>query len=426
MRRLISQAAALTFAAALGGCGDEPEASPTDTAPTASDTTYYEHVVPVLAENCTRCHYDGGLGPADFTDPDTVMDWSSSMHDAIETGRMAPPAADPSCQDYVGSEVLTVSDEEKATFEAWIDGGMPLGDPADTPELPVVSGELSDADLEVWMPEAYTPTYLDDDNPDNEYRCFVLDPELDEDVYITAMAPIVDQDPIVHHVVLFTVPEDQVSEEWLDPAGVDCIDGGGGNSADAMIAGWAPGMLPVEFREGAGMKLRADSVLVLQMHYFTSGSGSEGVSDRSGYAFRTTDTVDTEVIMAPLGSTDFRIPADEPAHTHEDSFTNTYIDIEIHGVFPHMHRLGTEYAMSIEEEDGAETCVVRGDYDFDNQMTYQFPEPLDLPLGATLRWSCTWNNSSSNPALEGAEPETVRYGERTDEEMCFFFSLISY
>jgi len=426
MKQRLSQATAMALTAGLIGCGDKGDGTATDTMSSADDITYYEHVVPVLAENCTRCHYDGGLGPADFTDADTVMDWSTSMHSAIESGRMAPSAADPTCQDYVGSELLTVSDDEKATFEAWIDGGMPLGDPSDTPEIPVVSGELSNPDIEVLLPEAYTPIYIDEENPDNEYRCFVIDPELDDDVYITAMAPIVDQDTIIHHAVLFTVPEDAVSEAWRDPSGVDCIDGGGGNNADAMIAGWAPGMLPIEFPENTGMKLGADSVLVLQMHYFTSGSATEGISDRSGYAFRVQDTVETEVIMAPLGSTNFRIPADEPAHTHEDSFTNTYLDIDIHGVFPHMHRLGTEYAMSIEEEDGTETCVVRGDYDFDNQMTYQFPEPLLLPMGAKLTWSCTWNNSSSNPALEGAEPETVRYGERTDEEMCFFFSLISY
>ena len=104
------------------------------------------------------------------------------------------------------------------------------------------------------------------------------------------------------------------------------------------------------------------------------------------------------------------------------------MDLKIHGVFPHMHVLGQAYGASITHADGSETCIVEGDYDFDNQLTYQFAED-DMPVvsnGDSIDFYCNWNNSISNDDLPHSEPVNAGYGERTDEEMCFFFSLVSY
>ena len=58
-------------------------------------------------------------------------------------------------------------------------------------------------------------------------------------------------------------------------------------------------------------------------------------------------------------------------------------------------------------------------------MTYQFSETVDFAQGDTMNYACTWNNSESNDALDG-DPQTTGYGERTNEEMCFFFTLVSF
>ena len=86
------------------------------------------------------------------------------------------------------------------------------------------------------------------------------------------------------------------------------------------------------------------------------------------------------------------------------------------GVFPHMHGLGTNFEMHIAHEDGSETCLVQGSYNFNNQLTYQWPEPIDFRPGDTLEYSCTWDNSAGDTS--------VQYGERTDEEMCYFFTIV--
>lgn len=408
----------LPLAAACGTSSDDGEAkSTTDSAGTtaASGPTWHQDVQPMLAEQCTRCHHDGGLGPGDFTQIDVVQALAPAMRAAMAEGRMPPAAADPSCRDYVGSDILTMPPEALALFEAWDDAGQPLGDPSDPVEGRQISGELPAPDVVLDMPAAYTPKYEDPRNPGNEYRCFVMDSEPLWGKNITKMAPIIDNDAIVHHVVLYQVDKDSIGEQYFDPAGWDCIDGAGPGGTDAMIAAWAPGMLPVEFPDGYGMPVPEGSAYVVQMHYFANG-GSESITDLTSYAFNTTEESVSPVLLAPLGSYSFSIPAGDPSYTHEDDFENTYVPLKVFGMFPHMHTLGTSFDARIVHEDGSETCLVTGTYDFDNQMTYQFVEPPVLQLGDRVEYSCTWDNS------EGTTD--VGWGERTDEEMCYFFSLV--
>ena len=74
---------------------------------------------------------------------------------------------------------------------------------------------------------------------------------------------------------------------------------------------------------------------------------------------------------------------------------------------------------------GDETCIAASEkWDFNNQLTYVFNEPIELKGGDTIHMECHWNNSRSNPNLIHDPPIEVGYGERTDEEMCFAFTLI--
>ncbi len=174
-------------------------------------------------------------------------------------------------------------------------------------------------------------------------------------------------------------------------------------------------MLPIELPEGHGMKLSQGDLLVMQLHYFQSGPDAVGITDCSGYDFKTEESVSTEVLMYPLGVYSFAIPAGQE-HTEGGSFTNTYpVSLEAHAVFPHMHVLGRGYDMRVLHPDGSETCVASGDYDFDNQLTYQWEEPVVIEPGDTIDFSCTWADAE----------HTTYFGQSTDEEMCFFFTYLN-
>lgn len=390
----------------------------TSTEPPATDLTFYGDIQPMVQTYCTRCHYTDGPGPLDFTDPQVVEEAAELMATAVDDGRMPPPASDPACVDYEGSERFHMPNAQKDLLREWVDGGKPMGDPATANTAPEIELTLPDADLEIRLKEPYTPTYSDPANPGNEYRCFILDPERDEDFYITGLAPIIDAQPIVHHIVLFSMDRADIPADYTDQ-GYDCIDDDG--AVSGMVGGWAPGAVPVRFDEG-GVRISSDQVLVMQMHYFQSVP--EPLTDQSGYQFTTSDE-GPFIRMLPIGSFDFNIPAGEEEHVHADSFRNNFgLAIEAVGVFPHMHVLGSGYRMWLERADGSTQCMAESeDYDFDNQITYEFKEPIRIEDGDVVRWECVWNNSTSNPNLIHDPPQDTRYGERTDEEMCFFFTL---
>ena len=414
---------------ALMGCrADEDVASGDSGASTPVDApTYYADISPLMATHCTRCHNPQGLGMGDFTSPDEVTLLAPAIAAAVSAGRMPPPASDPSCNDYVGSDILSLSDEDKRIIADWAAADAPLGDPADEPVVEPTSHDLTDPDLTLLMSEGYTPTYADPDSPANEYRCFLLErPEGAESFYITAMAPVIGEESIAHHAVLFTSGDETLKpymDDLTDGDGLDCMEGL--SSVDGMLTAWAPGMMPIEFPEGSGLHVAADEHVILQMHYYSSGPDTKGLTDQSGYAFRTATEVDKTMYMAPVGAFDFEIPAGDDNYTHVSSFENSYVDLQIYGMFPHMHVLGQSYSATVRHADGSESCLVEGDYDFSNQMTYQFSDPVSFANGDTIEFSCNWNNSESNPDLPSDEPKDTYYGERTDEEMCYFFTFVS-
>ena len=391
------------------------------TTPTTSgeEVTYHQDVKPLMATHCTRCHYDGGQGGLDFTDSSDISAMADLIGNSVASGRMPPGVSDPDCRPYENADVLSLSQEERATFANWIEGGKLMGEPTpDVPGPPPTSG-LDDADLKMTIATPYTPSYVDAANPNNEYRCFILDPMASETFWITALHPIVDQRDIVHHVVLAKTKRGKLSAQEKSPSGVSCIDDMGlisdFGSGGGMVAGWAPGMEPVRFNQG-GLRVDTDDVFVLQMHYYAAGEAQRGLDDQSGYAMvTTTERPNNELRMFPLGSTNFSIPPQSTDHT-EDFSLQLPGRVTLWGVFPHMHQLGTGYHMRVQKGD-QNICAVKSDsYDFNNQLSYMFEQPILISLGDQVEFSCTWDNPTQ---------EAVGYGERTDEEMCYAFSYIS-
>ena len=54
----------------------------------------------------------------------------------------------------------------------------------------------------------------------DDYRCFLLDPELDEDVWLTGSNVLPGNPNVVHHVILFKIPADAVGEAEAKDAGL--------------------------------------------------------------------------------------------------------------------------------------------------------------------------------------------------------------
>ncbi len=417
----------LTCVLLLGGAACTPEGIE-GTVP-----SYDNDIQPMMAQYCVRCHNPEGTAPVSFTEPAVVEAYAEYMLARIDAGEMPPPVSDPDCRDYVGSEHLSLPADQRDLLAEWIDTGKVMGPGLTEPTESAVDLELPGADLEVYLPVPYDPVFDDPTNPENEYRCFALEHERAETFFVTGLGPLVDALPLVHHIVVFKDSVADIPEH--DPAlGWDCINDMDGLEI-GMIAGWAPGALPVTFPEGTGYRVEPHERIVIQMHYYDGAPDRPELTDQSGYAFTTTDAVDMELFIYPYGRESFVIPAGEEdwAFTSRDYIPES-IDLgdveipfpttEVLGVFPHMHQLGRSYELTLEHADGTEECVARSDsWDFDNQLTYMFRDSVEMGPGDTVKWTCSWNNSLSNPDLIHNPPIDIGYGERTDEEMCWAFTL---
>ncbi len=404
---------------ALVACDPVGDAAP-GPGSTADGPTYHADVRPILDQSCARCHTEGGIAFS-FDDAATVQSMAAAMKTAVESGRMPPPAPDPSCRDYESSERFTITDEQRATIAAWADAEAPLGDPADAPGARDESLTRLDYDLEVWATQAYTPSFTNDEN---DYRCFLIDIGNTETTWITGMQALVGNPSIVHHVVLFSPNGTDDLFAQGDPyAGFAC--GGLGQGNWSTLGAWGPGANPTVLPEGMGIRLEPNAQVVLQMHYFDSFEGADQESDLSGYGLVFTDSVTHEAVNYAAGPTNFTLDAGDADATARQMYPWSE-DALVLAVWPHMHLLGTAFEERVTHDDGSETCLMRMDgWDYHNQVTANFLEPAQLTAGDRLRITCDFDNSADNPNQHSDPPRDVSFGEGTTDEMCFGFTLVA-
>jgi hypothetical protein len=389
--------------------------------PEAEGPVYYGQVDAILSEHCTRCHSTNNQARS-FENPVDVQALAPTIAAYVSAMQMPPPVPDPACRDYEGSEHLTLDGGERAVLEAWANQGAPLGEPENA-SAAIKNTSIAPFDLELKAAAAYSPDFSEDG--ENDFRCFTLPMNNPSDLYLTGLEALIDNLAIVHHVVLFDASRGWISE---DPSGFACD--GFGESSWEFLAGWAPGGGPLDFGPDAGIKLGANTTLVLQMHYYNSFEGADAEQDQSGYGLKVAETVSKEVYSYPLGSYEFTIPAGHPAYTSATllPWQDRWGVAVVLGVFPHMHLLGSAFEMKVVKgATGESECLIdMNRWNFHNQISALYKEPVQIEGGDAIYLSCTWDNSSGNPNQTSSPPVDVYYGEGTSEEMCFGFSYLYF
>ncbi len=373
-------------------------------------------------------------------------------------------------------------------------GGQPAASPPDTPDTPatpatpgstthpadhgpepVASGpqrplRTGERRLDLALPEAYTPSPPTPGGTD-DYRCFLLDPGLDGDTFVTGVDVRPGNREVVHHVILYAVPPEHVAEaEAQDAAGSGqgwtCFGGtgmGGGSTGldDApWLGAWAPGGRESVMRPGYGTRLATGSRIVMQVHYnLLVGDGPDVSAARLRLADRTPDggavtPVTTMLLPAPV-----ELPC-RPGHDASDlcdrdaavadvgrrfGAAGSTADLlhllcgtsvepsqvttcdrpvrratTVLGVAGHMHLLGR--SIRIEVNPGRpdhRTLLDMPVWDFDNQQARPV-RPLRLQPGDEVRVTCRHDQGLRDvlPAFDGQEERYVVWGEGTSDEMC--------
>lgn len=443
--------------------GDEiPDGDETDTSNVELDftPTYFEHVKPIIVDNCNACHTDGQIA-GDILLNDAVM--LDSYEDvALATDSRYMPPWMPSQDSLPMHHNRSLTDYEIAVIHTWAESGGLAGDEADyvEPEAPYNLLEVR-ADQTLQLDEAYTP----EEGVSDDYRCFTFTPDIDEPVYLTGYEFLPDKTEQVHHGIIYLVDSSAMSgierRNYEDGRiGWSCYTGTNINSNDEEFLGtWTPGTLPTLFPEGTGYWIEPDDIFIIQIHYnllidrapdqtsvnlqYADGdsdlqrlltfelqapveipcpTGMSGEQcDRDVAIQRAVELYDdNEIFYRPDALLQLcgQTIADYAENTGEDATTfcdfEVPISLTILGVFGHMHELGASFQLELnpDTEDSVMILDIPA-WDFHWQDRYQLIEPLQVSRGDNIRMTCTWDNTLSE------NPRYVVWGEGTEDEMCF-------
>lgn len=320
----------------------------------------------------------------------------------------------------------------------------------------------------------------------DDYRCFLLDPQVTAPAYVTGVTVLPGNPDVVHHAILFRTPPEQVAAaEAADAAaegpGWTCFGGtglpapagaGAGPTAqlDAApwLGAWAPGAPESVFPAGTGVRLDAGSRIVLQMHYnLLGGTGADTTQVRLRRAAPGSALTPLETMLLPG-------PVELPCAPGESGYLcqrpNAVLDVmsrfgtdagrtvaglqllcggdptapragptqscdrvvleptTIRAAAGHLHLLGR--SIRIEVNPGRADAAVILDkpvWDFDDQGATPLPQPVTVDRGDTVRVTCTHDATlrARLPALRDLPPRYVVWGEGTSDEMCLGILVVT-
>jgi hypothetical protein len=373
--------------------------------------SYSKDVAPILADNCARCHREGGIGPFAMNSHSIVKGFSPMIREVLLTKRMPPAQIDPHVGHFKTTYTLTPDQTQKIVH--WIEAGAKQDgavDPLTQLKWPATKWALGEPDLIVKVPPQTIPAtgVLD-------YMRVVVPIELDRDRYVRASQYIAGDRTVLHHTLNDLVPPGGNSRGFLraDPNA-------------ARITAYIPGAMAQVEPANTGGLLKKGSSLALQLHYTTNGKVSTDASE-IGLWFYADDKIPAErmsgqcaCIFTPTWKT---IPPNNPDFEMEQTITIPK-EAYIYSMLPHMHFRGKRMRFYAEYPDGKKEELLNiAHYNYNWQLNYELATPLLVPAGTKIRAVGAFDNSAQNKA--NPDPNrAVPWGLQSWDEM--FFGSVTY
>jgi hypothetical protein len=380
-----------------------------------SGVSYSREVAPILAENCARCHREGGVAPFAMNSHAIVRGFAPMIREVVLTKRMPPGQIDPHIGKFKETYTLTPAETQKLVH--WIEGGAEKDgdiDPLAQLQWPQTKWAFGEPDLIVKVPPQQIPAtgVLD------YIRVIVPIEGLDRDRYVKASQYVAGDRTVLHHTLNALVPPGapQNARSFL----------GNTDPNAARITAYIPGAQPQVEPPNTGGLLRKGSSLALQLHYTTNGRATTDASE-IGLWFYDDDEIPTERMAGDCACIFTKgwdpIPPYDNDHEMRQTITIPK-DAYIYSMLPHMHFRGKRMRFYAEYPDGRKEELLNiAKYNYNWQLDYELTEPLLVPGGTKLTAVGAFDNSGQNKA--NPDPaRTVPWGQQSWDEM--FFGAVTY
>jgi len=373
----------------------------------ATDLTYHNRVSRILQDNCLQCHRDGGLARFSLETYDEVRDYAGMIRNVVQRRIMPPWFAAPHEQDDEDGQDETgawwandrsLSQADRTDLLAWIQAGVPLGDPADAP-LPRKFPDdwmIGDPDVVVQIPDPISIKATGR----MPYQHVGVKTDFAEDRWVQAVEIQPTNRAVVHHVLVFVQEADRAR------AAID--------ERDGFFAAYVPGNSYQRYPSNLAKKLPAGATLIFQLHYTPNGTATNDQT-RLGLVFAKEPP---QHVVRNVGIANHRISIPPGADNHaEQAVLNVPADVRALAFMPHMHLRGKAFRYELVSPGGEKKSLLDVPrYDFNWQLEYRLAEPLDIPRGSRIELTGWYDNSAGNPA--NPDPTvTVGWGPQTEDEM---------
>lgn len=395
-----------------------------------AQTTFSEHVAPVIYNKCSSCHHTGGIAPMPFMNYSDVKKYAGMITMAAidPKNRFMPPwMPDTAYSHFIDERVLTEAESE--AIKKWIAGGMPQGDVAAEPELPSFpkGSQLGKPDLTVAMKEPF----LHKGNNQDEYRVFVLPTSLTEGHNVSAIEILPGNPKIAHHIILgldttkYAEKLDAKDEDY----GYEQYSGFGFYPTYDNWSGWVPGNKTRFFPQGISNYVLPNSKVLLQMHYGPSPvDAADSTVVNIFYSDKPVERFIKGWVISPNDIKDgpFYIPANTKKTFHAQF--KVVADWSLISVTPHAHWLGKKWEVFAVHPNGDTTNLIRvNDWDFNWQNFFSFQKFIKLEKGTVIYCDATYDNTEKNYRNPNRPLKNVAWGESAKDEMfLFYFSYVPY
>ncbi|OFW27259.1 MAG: hypothetical protein A3H97_12995 [Acidobacteria bacterium RIFCSPLOWO2_02_FULL_65_29] len=391
-------------------------------APAQGGVTFTKDVAPILQRSCQSCHRPGSVAPMSLMTYQDARPWARSMKQKVTAREMPPWHIDRNVGITKFKDDPSLTEQEINTIAKWVDGGAPMGNPADMPAPRQFS------DLDQWFigkPDIIVtsdkPYVLPATGPDNIINMLV-DPGFTEDMYIMAIESK-PADPasfkVTHH---FTTNLVEDPEE--DPTGLFLNEYALGKNGDI-------------FPPNSGRLVKAGTKINFNLHLNPRGEVTP-VAVKLGLKVFPKGQVPKYVAFTQhMGDVpELDIPAG--AISRHDGYFRLQKPALIASFQPHLHNRGKAQCMEAIYPDvrsdsarpgpaRTETISCVSNYQFGWHITYPYADdvaPL-LPAG-TIVHIISWHDNTSANKWNPNPKNWVGGGSRSIDEMGFAWVTITY
>ncbi|HIO72264.1 MAG TPA: hypothetical protein EYN38_04065, partial [Flavobacteriales bacterium] len=324
------------------------------------NVTYSEHIAQIIFENCSSCHRPHESGPFPLTNYKEVFKYAEMIKEVTQNRYMPPWSADPAYSHFLNEKRLT--DQEIEQITRWVDRGAPLGDSSKIPEAPVFhnNSSIGKPDLVLKM----TQPYVIPPDGEDKFKVFIFPIHIRKDTIVKAMEFVPGNKKLVHHVWYFEDTTNYFStlDSLLPGYAFNFFEGNDYLPIPPEIlvvypelselkttstkhlmdggAGYIPGSSTQIYPPGIGRLLRANTTLLMQIHYSGTGLKSEDLSRLNLFFAREPIERHTQFILLEednITNSPFTIPAGEVKNFQSSQLITQ--DISILSIAPHMHYL---------------------------------------------------------------------------------------